>query len=65
MAKIERDADGNEVKGFEVRVGGGTSTMPRAADNVWDFARADDGQYIRVDTDRLIDLAIFLGRTHS
>jgi len=48
MAKIERDADGNEVKGFEIRVGGGTSTMPRPADVVWDFAKADDGEYIRV-----------------
>jgi sulfite reductase beta subunit-like hemoprotein len=36
------------VKGFQVRVGGGTSTMPRQADIVFDFARADDGEYIRV-----------------
>src|SRR3990172_4067247 len=36
------------VKGFEVVVGGGTSTMPRRADTVWEFARVDDGEYIRV-----------------
>lgn len=36
------------VKGFEIVVGGGTSTMPRRADTVWQFATADDGEYIRV-----------------
>ena len=36
------------VKGFQLRVGGGTSTMPRQADVVWEFAKADDGEYIRV-----------------
>ena len=43
IAKIQ---DG--VKGFEIRVGGGTSTMPRKADMVWEFAEADNGEYIRV-----------------
>jgi sulfite reductase beta subunit-like hemoprotein len=43
-----RNIDGKEVRGFTVVVGGGTSTMPRAADVVWEFATADDGQYIRV-----------------
>ena len=43
IAKIE-----NGVKGFEMRAGGGTSTMPRLADTVWQFAKADDGEYIRV-----------------
>jgi sulfite reductase beta subunit-like hemoprotein len=47
IAKIEK-RDGREVRGFEVVVGGGTSTMVRAADTVWEFATADDGQYIRV-----------------
>src|SRR5688572_8923879 len=40
--------DGQEVWGFSVRVGGGTSTMPRQADEIWEFARVDDGEYIRV-----------------
>ncbi len=48
LAKVEADADGNAVRGFEMVVGGGTSTMPRRADVVREFARADDGEYIRV-----------------
>ena len=43
-----RKVDGKEVRGFRIVVGGGTSTMPRQADTVWEFATADDGQYIRV-----------------
>jgi sulfite reductase beta subunit-like hemoprotein len=43
IARIE-----NGVKGFEMRVGGGTSTMPRKADTIWEFARVDDGEYIKV-----------------
>jgi sulfite reductase beta subunit-like hemoprotein len=43
---IARTRDG--IKGFEIRVGGGTSTMPRLADTVWDFATVDDGEYIRI-----------------
>jgi sulfite reductase beta subunit-like hemoprotein len=45
---MKRVIDGHEVKGFQIRCGGGTSTMPRQADVVWEFARADDGEYIRV-----------------
>ena len=48
LSKKRTDANGNEVLGFEIRVGGGTSTMPRQADVIWDFAGADDGEYIRV-----------------
>jgi sulfite reductase beta subunit-like hemoprotein len=48
QAVIRKDANGNEVRGFEVRVGGGTSTMPRPADTIWEFAEADNGEYIRV-----------------
>ncbi len=47
IAKVE-NIDGKDVRGFEVVVGGGLSTMPRLADTVWDFARADNGEYIRV-----------------
>jgi sulfite reductase beta subunit-like hemoprotein len=43
-----RKVDGRDVRGFRIVVGGGTSTMPRQADTVWEFATADDGQYIRV-----------------
>jgi sulfite reductase beta subunit-like hemoprotein len=48
LAKTRTDENGNEVKGFEIRVGGGTSTMPRPADVVWEFAEVDNGEYIRV-----------------
>jgi sulfite reductase beta subunit-like hemoprotein len=48
IAKIEKDENGNDVRGFEIVVGGGLSTMPRLADTVWEFARADNGEYIRV-----------------
>jgi sulfite reductase beta subunit-like hemoprotein len=40
------DADGN--KGFEVRVGGGTSIMPRIAPTLYDFVLADNGDFLKV-----------------
>jgi sulfite reductase beta subunit-like hemoprotein len=47
IAKVRRE-NGREVRGFQMVVGGGTSTMPRTADVVYDFVTADDGRYIRV-----------------
>ncbi len=47
IAKVHR-GNGHETKGFEIRVGGGTSTMPRKADTIYDFVPADNGEYIRV-----------------
>ena len=41
---ISRIRDG--VRGFEVRVGGGTSIMPRVAPTLTEFATADDGEYL-------------------
>jgi sulfite reductase beta subunit-like hemoprotein len=46
IAFISRERDG--VKGFEVRVGGGTSIMARVAPTVYDFVEADNGDYIKV-----------------
>jgi sulfite reductase beta subunit-like hemoprotein len=46
IAFIARERDG--VRGFELRVGGGTSIMPRVAPTLVDFVRADDGEYIKV-----------------
>src|SRR5919202_1593561 len=43
-----REIDGEEVRGFELRVGGGTSIMPRVAPQIFDFVRADDGEYLKV-----------------
>jgi sulfite reductase (ferredoxin) len=36
------------VKGFELRVGGGTSIMPRISPTLYDFVAADDGEYLKV-----------------
>src|SRR5215207_4153400 len=45
IAFIARERDG--VKGFELRVGGGTSIMPRIAPTLIDFVTADDGEYLK------------------
>ncbi|MFN8161868.1 MAG: nitrite/sulfite reductase [Solirubrobacterales bacterium] len=41
---ISRVRDG--VRGFEIRVGGGTAIMPRVAPTLTEFAEADDGTYL-------------------
>ena len=46
VAFIPRIRDG--VKGFEMRVGGGTSIMPRVAPTLYDFVEADSGEYLKV-----------------
>ena len=46
IAYIPRVRDG--VRGFELRVGGGTSIMPRIAPTLYDFVAADDGEYLKV-----------------
>src|SRR3954447_12701893 len=45
IAFVARERDG--VKGFEMRIGGGTSIMPRVAPTLIDFVRADDGEYLK------------------
>src|SRR5215208_4139752 len=45
IAFIARERDG--VKGFELRVGGGTSIMPRVAPTLIYFVTADDGEYLK------------------
>ncbi|MFB3093555.1 MAG: nitrite/sulfite reductase, partial [Dehalococcoidia bacterium] len=47
IAKVKRE-NGREVRGFELRVGGGLSTMPRQADTIYDFVPVENGEYIRV-----------------
>lgn len=42
---IPRVRDG--IKGFELRVGGGTSIMPRVAPTLAEFVSADDGEYLK------------------
>jgi sulfite reductase beta subunit-like hemoprotein len=46
VAFIPRIRDG--VRGFEMRVGGGTSIMPRVAPTLREFVSADDGEYLKV-----------------
>jgi len=36
------------AKGFEVRVGGGTSIMPRIAPTLYDFVEAENGDYMKI-----------------
>jgi sulfite reductase beta subunit-like hemoprotein len=44
IAFISRERDG--VKGFEMRVGGGTSIMARIAPTLTEFVEADNGDYL-------------------
>jgi sulfite reductase (ferredoxin) len=46
MAFLPRVRDG--VRGVEVRVGGGTSIMPRLAPTLYEFVELDNGDYLRV-----------------
>jgi sulfite reductase beta subunit-like hemoprotein len=46
IAFLSRERDG--VRGFEIRVGGGTSIMPRVAPTLYDFVEADNGDYLKV-----------------
>jgi sulfite reductase beta subunit-like hemoprotein len=46
IAFLSRERDG--VRGFEVRVGGGTSIMARVAPTLYDFVEADNGDYLKV-----------------
>ncbi len=43
-----REIDGQQVRGFEIRIGGGTSIMPRIAPTLYEFVTADDGEYLKV-----------------
>jgi sulfite reductase beta subunit-like hemoprotein len=43
---IPRLRDG--VRGFEIWIGGGTSIMPRTAQQITDFAEADSGEYLKI-----------------
>src|SRR3954470_3466057 len=45
IAFLARERDG--VKGFEMRFGGGTAIMPRIAPTLYEFVRADDGEYLK------------------
>ena len=46
IAFLARERDG--VRGFEIRVGGGTSIMARVAPTLYEFVEADNGDYLKV-----------------
>jgi sulfite reductase beta subunit-like hemoprotein len=46
MAFVPKERDG--VRGVEVRVGGGTSIMPRLAPTLYEFVALDNGDYLKV-----------------
>ncbi|MFZ0087999.1 MAG: nitrite/sulfite reductase [Solirubrobacteraceae bacterium] len=46
MAFIPQERDG--IRGVEIRVGGGTSIMPRIAPTLYDFVELDNGDYLKV-----------------
>src|SRR5512142_854434 len=46
MAFVPKVKDG--VRGVEVRVGGGTSIMPRLAPTLYEFVELDNGDYLKV-----------------
>jgi sulfite reductase beta subunit-like hemoprotein len=46
IAFLARERDG--VRGFEMRVGGGTSIMARVAPTLYEFVEADNGDYMKV-----------------
>src|SRR4051812_39980727 len=46
IAFLSRERDG--VKGFEVRVGGGTSIMARVAPTLYEFVEANNGDYLKI-----------------
>ena len=43
-----REIDGREVKGVEIRTGGGTSIMPRVGTVLFDFVEVENGDYLKV-----------------
>src|SRR5687767_258433 len=46
IAFLARERDG--VRGFEVRVGGGTAIMPRIAPTLYEFVEAENGDYLKI-----------------
>ncbi len=42
-----REIDGQQVRGVQMLVGGGTSIMPRKAQVLYEFVTLDDGEYLK------------------
>jgi sulfite reductase beta subunit-like hemoprotein len=43
-----REIDGKQVRGVEIRTGGGTSIMARVGSTLYDFVEVDNGDYLKV-----------------
>jgi sulfite reductase beta subunit-like hemoprotein len=43
-----REVDGREVRGVEIRTGGGTSIMARIGSTLFDFVEVENGDYLKV-----------------
>jgi sulfite reductase beta subunit-like hemoprotein len=43
-----REVDGRQVRGVEIRTGGGTSIMARVGGTLYDFVEVDNGDYLKV-----------------
>jgi sulfite reductase beta subunit-like hemoprotein len=43
-----REVDGRQVRGVEMRTGGGTSIMPRVGYTLYDFVEVDNGDFLKV-----------------
>jgi sulfite reductase (ferredoxin) len=43
-----KEVDGEQVRGVEIKIGGGTSIQPRLAPTLYDFVELDNGDYIKV-----------------
>ncbi len=47
-ARVREIPGRGTVKGVQILIGGGTSIMPRAAQELYDFAELDSGEYLRI-----------------
>jgi len=47
IAKV-KEVDGKQVRGATIRIGGGTSIMPRISPVLYDFVELDNGEYLKV-----------------
>src|SRR3954467_14515565 len=43
-----KEIDGEQVRGVEIKIGGGTSIQPRLAPTLYDFVEVENGDYIKV-----------------
>jgi sulfite reductase beta subunit-like hemoprotein len=43
-----KEIDGQQVRGVQMLVGGGTSIMPRVAQELYEFVEIDNGEYLKV-----------------